>query len=62
MQFVSFLHVPLPDFAKRNKIEISNLSTEQIQAKLREAVEQGDRMPRAYYQSRKPLLQPTIIE
>jgi hypothetical protein len=50
------------DFAKKIKIELPNLSAEQVEEKLREAVLHGDRMPRAYYQSKAPLLQPTIIE
>jgi hypothetical protein len=60
---VCILGSPVPaDFANKHKIPLTNLSAEQVEEKLREAVILGDEMPRAYYQSQAPLLQPTIIE
>ena len=57
--YVRFLRV---DFARKEKIMLPNLTEEQVEDHIRQAVLDGENKPRAYYQSQAPLRLPTIVD
>jgi hypothetical protein len=53
---------PAADFGQKVRIEAGGLSAAEIEAKVKEAVAAGGELPKSYYQSGAPLLQPAVIE
>ena len=51
---------PAADYGEKVKIPLAGLTVAEIDGKLREAVEKGDTMPRAYHQSVKPFELPAL--
>jgi len=62
---VCLVNATLPhcaDFARKEKIMLPNLTEEQVEGRIRQAVLDGETKPRAYYQSHAPLRLPTVVE
>lgn len=50
------------DYALKEKIMLPNLTAEQVEDRIRQAVIAGEEKPRSYWQSKAPLRLPTVVE
>ena len=57
-----FLPLHPADFARKEKVDLSGLSAEAIEAALAQAVVKGNSAPRALHQSVEPFQQQAVVE